>query len=96
MTEPKAKKPSKFKSKLVEKPKGFSTPLPEELEDKRSPYSKHLESFIGKIVEVKDLFGEKIRGKCIAVNKSHLNIILDYDEGTIIIKNINSIRRDKE
>ena len=63
--------------------------------DKRTSYSKHLQEFEGKIVEVKDLFGEKIRGKCIAVNKSHLNVILENDEGTIIIKNINSIRMEK-
>ena len=100
MTETKPKKPSKFKSKLV--PEKTKSGIDNDITDftlpeyKRSSYSKHLQEFEGKTVEVKDLFGEKLRGKCIAVNKSHLNVILETEEGTTIIKNIDSIRMDKE
>ncbi len=61
----------------------------------KSLYSLQLEKFVGKNVEVSNLVGDNFRGKCIAINKTHLNIILETVEDIIIIKNINTIRREK-
>jgi hypothetical protein len=58
------------------------------------PFAEALEKFHGKIIEVKDVMGDCYRGKCIAINKPTLHIILEMEEGIIIIKNANIIRRD--
>lgn len=62
----------------------------------KSLYSIQLEKFVGKNVEVSNLIGDKVKGKCIAINKSHLNIIIETADAILIIKNINTIRRDKK
>jgi len=59
------------------------------------PYAENLEKFLGKIVEVKTILGETIRGKCIGIKQSHLNIIVENDDEVFIVKNINYIRRNK-
>ncbi len=62
---------------------------------KEDLFTYNLERFIGEIVEVTNLLGYKSRGKCIAINKTHLNVIIEAEKDVMIIKNISSIRRDK-
>lgn len=66
------------------------------LENKKvHPYMQNLEKFQGEIVEVKDMFGEIIRGICLAIYKQHLNIIVETEDSIIVVKNPQSIRRSK-
>ena len=62
----------------------------------KSLYTLELEKFVGKNVEVSNLVGDNFRGKCIAINKTHLNIVIETTDDIIIIKNINTIRREKK
>lgn len=65
-------------------------------DDKQHPYAEAMFKFHGEVIEVKDIFGETIRGTCIAIFKPHLNVILETKDSIIIIKNPQLIRRDKE
>jgi small nuclear ribonucleoprotein (snRNP)-like protein len=65
--------------------------------DKHShPYAEFLETFNGKIVEVKDVLGDTYRGTCIGLKKEHLNIILETADDYVIIKNVHTIRMNKD
>jgi len=59
------------------------------------PYYNELGKFIGKTIEVKDILGETIRGKCLGINKIHLNVVVETKDDVIICKNIQTIRRSK-
>lgn len=62
----------------------------------KHPYGDAVEKFNGKIVEVKDVFGEIIRGLCIGIHIPHLNITIETEDSIFIIKNPQTIRREKE
>ena len=64
--------------------------------DHPHPYMENLAKFNGKIIEVKDVFGETIRGTCIAIYKPHLNVIIETKDSVFIIKNPMTVRRDKD
>lgn len=88
---------TKTKEETVDrsKPIPINRSKPIKQKESKSLYSIQLEKFVGKNVEVSNLIGDKVKGKCIAVNKSHLNIILETTNNILIIKNINTIRRNK-
>ena len=58
------------------------------------PFAEAVEKFHGKNIEVKDVLGDCYRGRCIAINKPTLHVILETEDGINIIKNANIIRRD--
>ncbi len=84
---PKPKTPTKPNEE-----KDLVLPLPY----KKDSFIKALDGFIGEIVEVTNLLGYKTRGKCIAITKQHLNIVIEAGTDVMIIKNISSIRREKK
>lgn len=64
--------------------------------ENKHPFMENLENFTGKTVEVTDVFNNNYRGKCLGINKQHLNIVIEDSLDIIIIKNPQTIRRMKE
>jgi hypothetical protein len=64
--------------------------------DADHPYATSLEKFHGKIIEVKDMFGDCHRGICIAINKPTLHVVLQNEMDIVIIKNVSTISRNIE
>lgn len=62
--------------------------------DFQDTYTTDIRNFVGKIVEVEKLTGDKIRGKCLSINFNHLNVVLEVNGNIVIIKNIQSITRN--
>jgi hypothetical protein len=62
---------------------------------KPSKYTNELIKCIGKEVTVKDIGGKDFVGICEALDFFHLNVILKTDTETVIIKNIQHIRRKR-
>lgn len=62
---------------------------------KKDSYIDDLKSFVGKIVEVEKLAGEKVRGKCLSISFNHLNVIIETEEQVIVLKNISSITKSR-
>lgn len=59
----------------------------------RNSYTDELKRFLRKHVTVIGHNGEEYNGLCIAINFSHLNVILKTSTEKIIVKQITSIRR---
>ena len=80
-----------------EKPKFQTKEVPQTKPKEEKPvFSVAIDNFIGKTIEVSNLVGDKVRGKCIAISKNHLNVIVETEEDIIIIKNISGIKRNKK
>lgn len=66
-----------------------------DLKKEKHPYAENVEKFEGETIEVKNIFGDLIRGKCIAINKTYLNLVMEIEGQIVIIKNAQEIRRTK-
>lgn len=65
------------------------------MNNKQDRYDEELEKCINQEVEVTDQQGTKYKGKLIAYNRVHLNVILMTNEEKIIIRNVANIRRKR-
>lgn len=60
------------------------------------PYAAELDKFQGANVEVVTSNHDVIRGKCLALYKINLNIVLEVGNEIILLSNVRLIRRDTE
>jgi small nuclear ribonucleoprotein (snRNP)-like protein len=62
---------------------------------KEERYDEELEKCINQEVEVIDQQGREYKGKLIAYNRVHLNVILMTNDEKIIIRNVANIKRKR-
>lgn len=62
---------------------------------KKSDYDIEMTKFIGKEVIVKDTLGQEHEGICKGISHPHLNVVIMTKTEKIAIKNIVSIRRQR-
>jgi hypothetical protein len=70
--------------------------IKEETEHSSHPYGDEIRKFTGQTIEVKDIMGNIVRGKCLGIKMNHLNVVVDTGDDIVICKNIQSIRRNKK
>ena len=60
--------------------------------NKNSEYENQMKNFVGKEIEVTDSNNEVFKGKCLAISHPYLNVVLEVDEGLVVIRNIANLK----
>lgn len=55
-------------------------------------YEQQMKNFIGKEIIVTDTESHTFEGKCLAISFPYLNVVLDSDNGLVVIRNIANVR----